>query len=109
MYTFINLQRIIDTLPLYEKKKLKIEGAEYVNVCLEDIYNSMSDFEKQEFLENNGEQLARDCGHLISLTNTYCGMQEDFNNESDWDKLSSIDDDTIVSYLQDQGYNITDY
>lgn len=109
MYTFINLQKIINTLPPYEKAKLKVEGAEHVNVCLEDIYNSMSDFEKQEFLENNGEQLARDCGCLISRTNTYCSMQEDFNDESDWDKLSSIDDDTIVSYLQDQGYKITDY
>lgn len=105
MYTFINLQRIIDTLPLYEKKKLKIEGAEYVNVCLEDIYNSLANYEKKDFIENNAETIARECCDVMTFRNVFAVE----GYESDWDKLSSIDDDTIVSYLQDQGYNITDY
>lgn len=105
MYTFINLQKIIDTLPPYEKAKLKVEGAEHVNVCLEDIYNSMFDFEKKDFIENNAETIARECCDVMAFRN----MIVVENDESDWDKLSSIDDDTIVSYLQDQGYEITDY
>lgn len=47
MYMFINLQKIIDTLPLYEKAKLKVEGAELVNVCLEDIFSELLDCEKK--------------------------------------------------------------
>lgn len=105
MYTFINLQKIIDTLPLYEKTKLKVEGAELVNVCLEDIFGELLDCEKKEFIENNANRIATECSDVIAFRNVYYIE----NDESDWDKLSSIDDDTIVSYLQDQGYNITEY
>jgi hypothetical protein len=103
MYTFVSLQRIIDTLPVYEKNKLKIEGVENVNVCLEDIWNVLLDYEKKDFIENNSEAIARECCDQVCFTNYV------LDESSDWDKLSSIDDDTIVSYLQDQGYNITDY
>lgn len=105
MYTFINLQKIIDTLPLYEKAKLKVEGAEHVNVCLEDIFGALLDCEKMEFIENNAETIARECCDVMTFRNVFAVE----GYESDWEKLSSIDDDTIVSYLQDQGYKITDY
>lgn len=105
MYTFINLQKIINTLPPYEKAKLKVEGAEHVNVCLEDIFGALLDCEKREFIENNADRIAAECSDVMAFRNVYYIE----NDESDWDKLSSIDDDTIVSYLQDQGYNITDY
>lgn len=105
MYTFINLQKIIGTLPLYEKTKLKVEGAELVNVCLEDIFGELLDYEKKEFIENNADRIAAECSDVMTFRNVYYIE----NEESDYDKLSSIDDDTIALYLQDQGYQVEGY
>lgn len=112
MFTFVKLQKIIDTLPPYEKTKLKVEGAERVSVCLEDVYESLQDQEKQMFLENHGKQMIHDCGDLILNTATYNVIEEYFSDDdnyiSDFDKLSEIDDDTIIEYLRDQGYKVVD-
>jgi hypothetical protein len=79
MYTLIKLKRIIDTLPKYEKENLKIEGAENVNVCLEDVYDSLTEFEKQEF--------------------------ENWKNYGDL--LDSIPNHILVRYLERWGYNVS--
>lgn len=100
MFTFINLQKIIDTLPPYEKAKLKVEGAESVNVCLEDIYNSLFEFEQREFVDNNARELASKSYDLIH--------RDDVDDSINEDCLDSLDNDTIVCYLEEQGYTVKD-
>jgi hypothetical protein len=73
LYTFVNLQKIIDTLPCYEKTRLETEGAANVQVCLEDIIELLTPYEKEEFLN----------------------------------KYNDFDDDEIVDYLRQRGYEIT--
>ena len=73
LYTFVNLQKIIDTLPCYEKTRLETEGAANVQVCLEDIIELLTQYEKEEFLN----------------------------------KYNDFDDDEIVDYLRQRGYEIT--
>lgn len=57
MNTLISLKKIIDTLPLYEKQKLEQDGAEHVNVCLEDILLSMDEYERAMFFEENEKNM----------------------------------------------------
>ena len=81
LYTFVNLQKIIDTLPCYEKTRLETEGAANVQVCLEDIFELLTPYEKEEFLNKYNEQYA-------------------------YPSLDDFDDDEIVDYLQQRGYEI---
>jgi len=85
LYTYVNLQKIIDTLPCYEKTRLETEGAANVQVCLEDIIELLAPYEKEEFLNKYNEQSA------------------------DKISLDDFDDDEIVDYLQQRGYEITDW
>ena len=83
LYTFVNLQKIIDTLPCYEKTRLDTEGAANVQVCLEDIIELLAPHEKEEFLDKYNEQ--------------YVDKQT---------SLDDFDDDEIVDYLQQRGYEV---
>lgn len=93
MYTLINLKKIIDTLPPYEKANLEQNGAEYVNVCLEDIINLMSDYEKDEFFENS--EVTKDFEKWFRGN---CGSN-----------LDCYDDYDIAEYLRDRGYTVTEW
>ena len=85
LYTFVNLQKIIDTLPCYEKNRLDTEGAANVQVCLEDIFELLTPYEQEEFLNKYNEQYV----HNSSL--------DDFG------------DDEIVDYLRQRGYEVTNW
>lgn len=90
LYTFVNLQKIIDTLPCYEKTRLETEGTANVQVCLEDIIELLTPYEKEEFLNKYNEQDA----HTK-------------NSAYPYPSLDDFDDDEIVDYLQQRGYEIT--
>lgn len=85
LYTFVNLQKIIDTLPCYEKTRLDTEGAANVQVCLEDIIELLAPSEKEEFLNKYND----------TQNNTYL-----------YPSLDDFDDDEIVDYLQQRGYEV---
>ena len=111
MYTFINLQKIIDTLPKWEKNKLDIDGAKYVQVCLDDIWNGLSDDEKKEFLNNNSKEimdtlvfnLNPDAWNMVyeRFKGNYSRFPEDL--------LEEIDTSDIICYLDSCGYSVYDY
>ena len=90
LYTFVNLQKIIDTLPCYEKTRLETEGAANAQVCLEDIIELLTPYEKEEFLNKYNEQ------YVHTQNNAYL-----------YPSLDDFDDDEIVDYLQQRGYEIT--
>ena len=85
LYTFVNLQKIIDTLPCYEKTRLETEGASNVQVCLEDVVDLLLPDEKEEFLDK------------------YVQKPEYHPTLYDFD----IDD--IISYLDSCGYIVKEY
>jgi len=89
LYTFVNLQKIIDTLPCYEKTQLDTEGAANVQVCLEDIFELLTPYEQEEFLNKYNEQ------YVHTPNNTYM-----------YSSLDDFDDDEIVDYLQQRGYEV---
>lgn len=89
LYTFVNLQKIIDTLPCYEKTRLDTEGAANVQVCLEDIFELLTPYEQEEFLNKYNEQ------YVHTKSNTYM-----------YSSLDDFDDDEIVDYLQQRGYEV---
>lgn len=111
MYTFINLQKIIDTLPCYEKTNLETDGPERVQVCFEDIWNSLSDYEKKEFLNNNSKEIMNtlvfdlnpDAWDMVyeKFKGSYSHFPEDF--------LDEVDTDEIAAYLESCGYTVRDY
>lgn len=111
LYTFVNLQKIIDTLPCYEKTRLETEGAANVQVCLDDIWNSLSDYEKKEFLNNNSKEIMNtlvfdrnpDAWDMVyeRFKGSYSHFPEDF--------LDEVDNETIADYLERFGYTVIDY
>lgn len=82
LYTFVNLQKIIDTLPCYEKTRLDTDGAAHVQVCLEDIIELLTPYEKEEFLEQ------------------YVHKHP---------SLDDFDNDEIVDYLRQRGYDVENW
>lgn len=91
MYTQINLKKILDTLPPYEKVKLEQNDIEHVNVCLDDIINTMSKWEIREFILNGTLS-----GEIMNQLK-YHGV---------YNFLDSLDIDVIISYLESLGYNV---
>lgn len=91
LYTFVNLQKIIDTLPCYEKTRLDTEGAANVQVCLDDIWDNLPEYEKSEFIRNH--------------TNEIVGNIHTYDNVS----LDDFDIDDIVAYLDNCGYTVSEY
>ena len=89
LYTFVNLQKIIDTLPCYEKTRLDTEGAANVQVCLEDIFELLTPYEQEEFLNKYNEQ------YVHTQNNTYL-----------YPSLDDFDDDEIIDYLRQRGYEV---
>lgn len=83
METYVTLKRIIDTLPLYERNEMEEKGFEHTNVSLEEVVKSLSDYEKNVFLENIEKELPRS-----KVT------------------LDDFDDDDIVEHLRDMGYRV---
>ncbi len=104
MYTFVNLQKIIDTLPLYERQKLKIEGAEDVNVCLEDIYKVIPEYDLKDFLFNNGISIANDIAVSAYCSPDWDGIKRCFDDQIV--TLDDFDTDDMVVYLEDLGYKV---
>lgn len=85
LYTFVNLQKIIDTLPCYEKTRLETEGAANVQVCLEDVIELLLPHEKEEFLDKY-------------IQKSECHIT-----------LDDFDIDDIVAYLDSCGYIVREY
>lgn len=83
METYVTLKRIIDTLPLYARNEMEEKGFEHTNVSLEEVVKSLSDYEKNVFLENIEKELPRS-----KVT------------------LYDFDEDDIVEYLRDMGYRV---
>lgn len=83
METYVTLKRIIDTLPLYERENVKMNGGEDTSVSLEEIVKSLSDYEKTTFFEN-----IKKLSPLPKPT------------------LYDFDDDDIVYYLTNMGYKV---
>lgn len=83
METYVTLKRIIDTLPLYARNEMEEKGFEHTNVSLEEVVKSLSDYEKNVFLENIEKELPRS-----KVT------------------LYDFDVDDIVEHLRDMGYRV---
>lgn len=61
MYNQISLKQLVDTLPLYDKKelsdKIDLNALESIQINFEDIYDSLSEFEKIEFIKNRFDDI----------------------------------------------------
>lgn len=100
MYTQISLKRIIDALPIYAKRELEENGPDKVMVNIEDIFKCLDEYEFNEFVKEHQDDICYLSNHvdtdviLASLSAT--------------EKLDTIDDDDIVSYLEERGYTVED-
>lgn len=109
MYTQIPFQRIVDSLSLCDQKLFNKEEYKNLNVCFEDIWNCLSDFEKKEIINKHADFFAsvvldsdlnvEAWDRIISkFKKTYNYWPDDF-----LDELNECD---IVSYLKSCGYVI---
>lgn len=101
LYTFVNLQKIIDTLPCYEKTRLETEGAANVQVCLDDIWENLPEFEKIEFIRNHTNEFISNI-HTYDIINWYSFVKDNVS-------LDDFDTDDIAAYLESCGYTVRDY
>lgn len=109
MGTDIELSRIVECLPTYEQKELltKVDKEELKRhrVTFEEIWNSLSEYEKENVFKENGEVVEEylwftkpssvDQKRLIELFWDYLDLDE---------ILSKLDDGDIISYLECHGY-----
>jgi hypothetical protein len=101
LYTFVNLQKIIDTLPCYEKTRLETEGVANVQVCLDDIWENLPEFEKIEFIRNHTNEFISNI-HTHDIINW-----DDFVKDNV--RLDDFDIDDIIAYIDSCGYTVSEY
>ena len=101
LYTFVNLQKIIDTLPCYEKTRLDTEGAANVQVCLDDIWDILPEYEKSEFIRNHTNEVVGNI-HTYDIINWDSFVKDNVS-------LDDFDTDDIAAYLESCGYTVRDY
>lgn len=101
LYTFVNLQKIIDTLPCYEKTRLDTEGAANVQVCLDDIWDNLPEYEKSEFIRNHTNEIIGNI-HVYDIINWDNFVKDNVS-------LDDFDTDDIAAYLENCGYTVRDY
>lgn len=101
LYTFVNLQKIIDTLPCYEKTRLDTEGAANVQVCLDDIWDNLPEYEKSEFIRNHANEFISNI-HTHDIINWDSFVKDNVS-------LDDFDTDDMVAYLENCGYIVREY
>lgn len=107
MYTQIPFQRIVDSLSLCDQKLFNKEEYKNLNVCFEDIWNCLSEFEKKEILKENADFIASvvlDSDLNVEAWDRIISKFKQTYNRWPDDFLDELDDDDIVLYLENCGY-----
>lgn len=111
MYTQIPLSKVIESLSLCDQKsvleKLPMTEARNINVCFEDLWNCLSDFEKKEILKENADFIASvvlDSDLNVAAWDRIASKFKQTYNRWPDDFLDEIDDCDIISYLESCGY-----
>jgi hypothetical protein len=106
MYTLIPFQKIVESLSVCDQKLFNKDEYKYLNVCLEDLWNCLPDYEKREFLKEHASDIIDE---LTSYNLISTGLENVIQNEINSDPfgvLDQMDVDDIVEYLKDEGYEV---
>jgi len=108
MNTQITIKQIIDSLPLYAQRDLKTLGMSKVYVNLEDLFDNLPDWQKQEFIENiqDTAKLYLDYDEPVVKGDEYDSIQNFVDQNRETDILDCIDNDRLIEYIEGQGFHV---